>query len=490
MRKALAMFSVGLMAAAVSVAEAEVETSGGWIYESQVISDFADGCVAAGLGGTFVGVGPQNLSFPPPAGTRRILFVSESGAERVVATGLNSITDCVYDRATDTLFVVDNGGEFDGATTGDTVFAIASASTATDQAAAGLELLAAGSIPAGASVTFDADGNLLVSTADGPGSGGVVHIDLQSGTLSSFISDAFDFTGGIAIDVDGSILVADADGTNFKSRICRFDADGNFLELFSGPTGKHGSLDLEVTADGKILATGSGTPIGLVRNRDGRVRKIATGLGDPEPFGGSVDTDPITGRATFLASSFSGAEGDRSLHHLIRVNELEPGAFIPLRDDTECLLEFYGVDFEPFELNQRVDIAECVDGDPSCDADGIVNDECVFPVGFCVGVKDNRYRRCAPLEVAEIELLSEGREELLEPLARAQAALPIEPGIGRCFVSEGVTVPLKITKRGIRRPQRLAVRMRVLAAPPSMRTDRDEMRLGCLPPPEVEPGDE
>lgn len=480
MRKALAIVSMGLLATTAGQVEAEVDTAGGWIYEAQEISEFVDGCVAGAAGGTFVAVGPQNFSFPPPSGTRSILFVSETGTERVVATGLNSVSDCAYDRASDVLYVVDNGGEFPEAATGDTVLALPGVSTATGLNAADFELLPAGSIADGSSITFDANGDLLVTTATGDGQGDVVRINTEGeAMLSSLITDAFDFTGGITFDVDGSMLVADSDSVSFKSRIHRFDAAGNPIEVFSGPTAKHGSFDLAVTPDGKILATGSGTPLGLVRNRDRRVRRVVTGLGDPTAFSGSVDVDPRTGRATFAASTFSGAAIDRSLHKAVRVRHLEPGKLVPGDRRTECLLEFYGVTFEEPVLNQRMDLAECVDGDP-CDADGMVNDVCVFPVGFCASVKDSRYRRCAPLDITSVELLSSATPELVETVARANAELPLEGG--RCFFSDGVAVPLKITKRGFRRAQTRPVRMRVLADPPSLRTDRDEMRLRCLPP--------
>ncbi|MFT4570192.1 MAG: hypothetical protein ACI8TX_001421 [Hyphomicrobiaceae bacterium] len=481
MRKALAIFSFGLLVTVAQPVGADVRSANGWIYQAQEISDFVDGCVASGTGGAFVGVGPQNFSFPPPAGTRRILFVSESGTERVVATGMNSISDCVYDLANDVLFVVDNGGEFDDSATGDTVIALPGVSTASDLVASQFELLPAGSIPEGASIAFDQDGNLLVTTATGDGGGDVLRITLDgNAAITPFIVDAFDFTGGIALDVDGTLLVADSDSKTFKTRIRRFDTLGNEIEVFSGPTDKHGSFGLGVTPDGKVISTGSGTPAGLVRNSDRRVRRLTRGLGDPEAFGGALDVDQRTGRVTFLASTFTGDPIDRSIHTLTRIKELEPGVGVPGGSRTECLLEFYGVEFIEPVLNQRLDISECRDGDP-CDADGVVNDVCVFPAGFCVGVKDSRFRRCAPLVIGSVELLSGGPDELAEAVARANAELPIEGG-GRCFTSDGVSIPLKITKRGFRRTQTKRVRMRVLASPPSLRTDRDEMRLRCLPP--------
>ena len=65
----------------------------GYVYTREVLAELTEGCVAPAPGGLFVGVGPA-LSFPAPGGTRSILFVSESGTTRTVATGLNSISDC------------------------------------------------------------------------------------------------------------------------------------------------------------------------------------------------------------------------------------------------------------------------------------------------------------------------------------------------------------------------------------------------------------
>ena len=60
-------------------------------------------------------------------------------AETVVASDFNSIGDCVYDAASDVLYVLDNALEASGSLTGDTVFAIPAASTAGGLSAVGLE---------------------------------------------------------------------------------------------------------------------------------------------------------------------------------------------------------------------------------------------------------------------------------------------------------------------------------------------------------------
>ncbi|MBC8292109.1 MAG: hypothetical protein H8E45_02975, partial [Proteobacteria bacterium] len=98
---------------------AQVSAQAGYIYDSQLLGDTTQGCVAAAPGGIFVAVGPGFT-----AGAQKLVFVTPSGAERVVATGFNSISDCVYDSAGDAPFLADNALEM-GRVTRAHVFALA-----------------------------------------------------------------------------------------------------------------------------------------------------------------------------------------------------------------------------------------------------------------------------------------------------------------------------------------------------------------------------
>jgi len=168
-------------AIAATAASAVVTPPAGYIYTTELLSNLTQGCVAAGPGGTFVGIGP---SFT--ANAEAVVLAKESGELHLVAMGFNSISDCAYDRATDTLYVTDNATNADlgittmfgntGAQTGDTVYAVPSASSAAGRNASDLELLPAGSVPFAANVTLDPSGNLLVANAVGGGSGTVLKI--------------------------------------------------------------------------------------------------------------------------------------------------------------------------------------------------------------------------------------------------------------------------------------------------------------------------
>ena len=72
-----------------------------------------------GPGGIFAGLGPQFTS--GVGGLKSIVFVSESGDQRTVATGLNAVADCLYDAQTDVLYVIDNALEYTDATAGEDI---------------------------------------------------------------------------------------------------------------------------------------------------------------------------------------------------------------------------------------------------------------------------------------------------------------------------------------------------------------------------------
>src|SRR5882762_5438782 len=77
------------------------------------------------------------------AGTETIVRLDGAGPT-TIATGFNSLGGFDLDAA-GTLFVADNGGELTGATTGDTLFAIPNALTASSAVtAAGHEVVSAG----------------------------------------------------------------------------------------------------------------------------------------------------------------------------------------------------------------------------------------------------------------------------------------------------------------------------------------------------------
>jgi len=455
-------------------AEAAVTAAPGLLYARQILAELTEGCVAQGRGGLYVGVGPA-LSFPADGGTRDIVFVTPGGAVRTVATGLNSIGDCAYDADADVLYVTDSGLEFTGATTGDTVFAIPGNAEAV--AVDGLEVLPAGSIPFAFGIELF-DGGLLVTDAAGAGAGSVVQIDLAAmPAAASTFASGFDYTGGLVVD-GARVLVSEAlDGT-FESLVSSFSTAGVFEEFVSGPTYAHGTVDLAIAADGRVLATGNDTIVAI--DAMGGTTPLVTGLDGGTgfaAFGGGVAVDGFSGRIDFLASSFSGADDDRSIHRLVSIDTLLPGGGA---ESTDCILEFQGLQLVPAKPGKPAKKAICVDGE-ACDADGLADGACTFPVGLCTNVNDARLASCDASGIASVQLLaakpsSAAVEELVEAM---QAAAPI--GDSTCFFSDGMRVPLKVTKKGASRPGKGVLKVRAVTNDAKARKDTDVVKLECRP---------
>jgi len=462
-----------LVATAIAIfihdsAQAVTQPAPGYLYDHVVLSQLTEGCVAHAPGGVFVGEGPA-LSFPPAAGTRNIVFVSDTANVRTVALGLNAIGDCVYDASTDTLYVTDSGAEFSGATTGDTVFAIPA--DGQDLDVAGLEVLPIGSLAYAFSIDLFGDG-LLVSDAAGNGTGSVVFIDLSGETpAASTFAAGFDYTGGIAVD-GNRVLVSEALQPNFDSAIYDYSTAGVYQSTLSGPSFGHGSNDLAIAADGSVLVTGGSTLVSI--DDEGTGTQLVAGLNGGTPFdafGGGVSVDEFTGRIDFLASSFSGADDDRSVHRLIPIDRLLTKGGDP---ETDCVMEFYGVELVARAEGQPARAAICTDGAP-CDADGRVDGGCTFPLALCFNVSDPRLPECTPSSVANVKLVrglpeGAGAEAMV---GEAIAELPTSESM--CVFSDGIRIELR--DGGMRRAKG---RVKVRASGGGV-SDIDNVRLICEP---------
>jgi len=446
--------SFGLVILAASTAHAAIIAPNGYIYSTIVLGSPTQSCVAAAPSGTFVGVG---LGFT--ANAQAVVQVSESGSARLVAFGFNSISDCAYDAASDTLYVGDNAaaGDTPGAATGDTVFRIANASTASAQTASGLELLPANSIASAAGLAVTGSGDVLAGNALGVGTGTVDKLTLLPTPALSPLASPFDFVGGIAIDpATGNILVAQS-LASFESRIDRYSPAGLFIDTLAGPSYGFGSYDLAYSHDGLLLATGSGTVMAF--NSSGTPTPFATGFS----FATGISTDPTTGRVEIL-DSFSFSASDRSVHRFTPVSKLLPGG---TQQATECLHEVYGVDGTP-----------CTDG-AACDADGAVNGSCLFPVGLCLRVSDPRFPECGVEDISALTIkTSPASAETTALAARVAAALPITAS--SCFFGDGLRVPVKTSANGAK-PGKGAVKVKVQSI--SGKKDSDSVRLVCQPAP-------
>ena len=455
------------VAALYTSAQAVVTPPAGYIYSTQLLSNVTQNCIAAGPGGTYVGIGP---SFVANAGS--VVLAKESGELRLVASGFNSISDCAYDAAADVLYVTDNAdnGDFGlsgmfAAQTGDTVFAIASASTASGLSAPGLELLPPNTVPFAASVAVDASGNVFVADAAGGGAGTVIKI--VGSTPSTFVP-SLDFTGGLAFNpATGNLFVAEALSNFVDQEINQFTAAGVAVPPvpFAGPSATFGSIDLLLNSDGRLLSSGF---IGDVRSfnvGDGTSVPFVTGLTSTS----GLTIDPFTHRVQIL-SSFSGTDEDKSLHRFTPVDQLSAGGGSTA---TDCIHETYGLDV--------VDgTAACTDG-AACDSDGVANDACLFPVGFCFNVTDPALSGCdtgSNLSALRVSA-KPASAAVAAAVAQASAALPLAGP--SCFFSDGVYVPVTITGSGSKKDGK--AKLKVKAETADGRKDTDIVKLVCKPAP-------
>ncbi len=467
------LVAAALCAVAASTATAAVTAPAGYIYSTELLGNLTQGCVAAGPGGTFVGIGPAFT-----ANAEAVVLAKESGELRLVALGFNSISDCAYDHATDTLYITDNATNTDlgittgpfgntGAQSGDTVFALPSASTATGRSAPDLELVPSGSVPFAANVTVDGSGNLLVGNAAGGGSGTVLKI--TPAAMTTTFASGLQFVGGVAVNpANGNVFIAENLGLpNFDNDIRQFTSAGAPVPPvpFAGPSFAFGSLDLAFNSDGKLLAAGNfGADVVAFDPSDGSSTRFVSGL----TFASGTTVDPFTHRVEIISSTFSGAAEDRSLHRFTPVNRLSAGGG---SSKSDCINELYGIDMVG-------KTATCVDG-AACDADGKVNDSCLFPVGFCLNVSDPNLADCAPDTVTDVALAAKPASAAIsDAAARIGAVLPLAGPT--CVFSDGVTVPVQMTGSGKKDGK---AQVKVIAATGDGRKDADVVKLVCQPAP-------
>lgn len=455
--------------AMATAASAVVTAPSGYIYSTQLLGSDTQSCVAAGPGGTFVAVGPGFT-----ANAQSVVFVRESGDARLVASGFNSVADCAYDAANDVLYVTDNADNADlgivspfAAQTGDTIFAIPSASTASALTAPNVELLPADSLEDAASVAVDGAGDVFVGDSVGGGAGSVIKI--TGGVPAPFVS-GFDFTAGITFDPATANLFVAETLAGFNVQIRQFTPAGTPVAPapLVAPTFAVGSYDLAFDKDGQMLATGL---------FGGDVVSIDPLTGTPTPFisglnfatGATVDAQ--TGRIELLSSTFASMEEDKSLHRFTPIDALVPGKGSA---STECVQEFYGIDAPDSKT------ATCVDGGP-CDADGAVNDRCTFPIGFCLNVDDPDFSDCESTNsITSVEITAKPFSVgVAEASDRLVAALPLADST--CFFSEGAVVPVKITGSGDKKDGN--GKIKVKTETDAGQKDTDNIKLVCQPAP-------
>lgn len=154
---------------------------------------------------------------------------------------------------------------------------------------------------------------------------------------------------------------------------------------------------------------------------------------------------------------------------------------------TECLTVFDApANYKP-EKPRHV---RCTDGDPSCDADGVVDGVCEFPVAVCANSTFDP--RCVYVGVASVVVdhAADNGDPKFDPdfqavQARIDAQIPpdtTDPDV--CTAPTTIRVPVvgplgAVCKRGTKK-----LRLRTTSTPPpasAPRVDKDKLKLMCEP---------
>ncbi len=126
---------------------------------------------------------------------------------------------------------------------------------------------------------------------------------------------------------------------------------------------------------------------------------------------------------------------------------------------------------------------DCIDGDPDCDADGIANAKCSFPVQVCLD--STLVPGCTPDRVDSLSVAhaqDNGDKHFDVDFQALQARIDkIVPttSTDRCTLSSTITVPLKLSHSGLFRKN--VKRLSLLAAgfTTTGRPDKDAMKFTC-----------
>src|SRR5262245_34895311 len=271
---------LGLCAGGARVADAAVTAASGYAVRTIPTPGQVTGAVVRSGEQIFVGQGPTFT-----AGAQSVIRFVEGGAPTTIASGFNSLGG--FDLAPDgALWLVDNGLEASGATSGDTVYAVPGAATrATAATAASVEVLPTGRLDAAYDVLVT-PGAVLVIDAAGPGAGRVVEVG-ESGVTN--LITGLDYTAGLAIN-GAQLLVGNLDGS-FVGSVRKYDLAGVSQGTLVG--GLSGNYSHVVDGDGKVLVTGgfaddfSSTVVAV--DSGGGVQERARGFG----FTGELFWDPV-----------------------------------------------------------------------------------------------------------------------------------------------------------------------------------------------------
>lgn len=156
---------------------------------------------------------------------------------------------------------------------------------------------------------------------------------------------------------------------------------------------------------------------------------------------------------------------------------------------SDCLAVFSAHANRPARRPRHI---RCTDGDP-CDADGMANGQCVFPVAACIN--STLVRRCSltGVETLTIEHAEDNGDPDFDPdfqalQARIDADLAFpSSAANRCTLPATIQVPIRGPFRNNRcKKGKKRIRMRAVSTlidERRVRVDRDDFKLTCVPSP-------
>lgn len=437
----------------IPTAAAVTADAPGWVVSSTDIGGAVQGDIAYAGSAIFAGTGSYG------AGTQSIVRIDDSGSTEVV-TGLNSLGGIIHDAASDTLYFLDNGYQT-GSTTGDTLYGLPGALSATGTAAASLELAPSGSIGTGAQLVMESADSILLTDAGGPGLGGISRYTISSGALA-VVASGFDYVAGISVESDGGILLGDVDASSYVGTIETLDSDGTHTGTFATPGG---AFDQHLDAAGNLLVTGSFAPdwsssVLVSLDPDAVSTQIASGF----EFSAGLDIDGPSGQIAVTDSCYPTA--------CTEIHRLTPTAGMTGlgRGKKDCNAAFFGGVESKNAKGKGRKRWECTDGEIGCDRDGQVDGTCTFVLGACLGIDDPADPNCTAADVDEVEVKRAPKIADKRAFPALQAAVDAITAEAGATCSETVTIEV---------PQKKKVVVKLKAKSAGKTVDRDVVKLLC-----------
>ena len=154
---------------------------------------------------------------------------------------------------------------------------------------------------------------------------------------------------------------------------------------------------------------------------------------------------------------------------------------------TECLTVFVApANYRPEKPRHVL----CTDGDPTCDADGVVNGVCEFPVSVCANSTFDARCVYTGVHAVEVDHAADDGDPKFDPdfqalQARIDSQIPVDttdPDV--CTADTTIRVPITGPLGGICKRGTKKLRLRTTSTPPPMsapKTDKDKIKLMCEP---------